>query len=225
MAVSTETGFENRVVVLAGATGRLGVVVARRLLAGGARLALTVRRPWQVERLRSAFGPAVLIGVVASMDSEAAAGFMKGTRDALGPIDVLIVTIGAFAGAEIGKDPTLMAAELVEANYLAPATLIRSIVPQMRRRNVGSIVVVGGSEVELARPGYAHFLASKSALHSFASCLRSELEGSGVRVAVVAPPLPSELEAALPRAADRILAATLAAPPGAPPLYPPDRHG
>ncbi|MFN9705872.1 MAG: NmrA family NAD(P)-binding protein, partial [Planctomycetota bacterium] len=42
------------VVVVAGATGRIGGAVARAVLARGGRVAAAVRKPWQVDKLRSA---------------------------------------------------------------------------------------------------------------------------------------------------------------------------
>lgn len=221
MSASTDASFRDRVVLLAGATGKLGALVARRLHEGGCRLALTVRRAWQVERVRAAFGTGVLVGVVPATDAEAAAGFVKGARDALGPIDALIVTVGASTRAEVGKDTSGLAQEMLEANYLAPATLSRAVVPPMRRRNAGTLVLVGSDTSEPLPPGFAHYFASKAALRTFARCLQVELSGTAVRVALVPPPLVSEGEAALQRAADRILAAAL----GSTPLYPPERGG
>ena len=42
------------VVVVAGATGRIGGAVARAVLARGGRVAAAVRKPWQVDKLRAA---------------------------------------------------------------------------------------------------------------------------------------------------------------------------
>jgi NAD(P)-dependent dehydrogenase (short-subunit alcohol dehydrogenase family) len=57
----------------------------------------------------------------------------------------------------------------------------------MKRRRAGSIVFTGARAVGTAVPGLAHYLAAKSALHSFAACLHAELAASGIGVAVVAP--------------------------------------
>ncbi|MFN9305000.1 MAG: NmrA family NAD(P)-binding protein, partial [Planctomycetota bacterium] len=67
------------VVVVAGATGRIGGAVARAVLARGGRVAAAVRKPWQVDKLRSALASdRALVGLVPAGDAEAAAGFVKG---------------------------------------------------------------------------------------------------------------------------------------------------
>lgn len=235
MSGSTDASFRERTVLLAGATGELGAVVAQKLLSSGARLAIAVRRPWQVEAIKTRFGRGVLVGVVPATDAEAAAGFVKGLQDALGPLDALIVTLGAFAVAEVGKDRSDLAAQLVEANYLAPATLARAVVPPMRRRKSGAIVLTGARAVGSALPGMAQYLASKAALHAFGSCLHSELAPLGIHVAIVAPPALDTVVnrkvpvnaplMALDRVADALLLGALGRLPGPPPLYPLDIQG
>lgn len=177
-----------KVLVVGGSTGDLGRAVVDRALAAGARVAMPVRKPWQVDKVRAQFpGKPVLVGCVPDVDGEAAAGFAKGANDALGPIDALICCNGAFAHGPIGKDPAGELAELVTANLLAVANLARAVVGPMRRRKQGSIVCVGSAMVGSAGPGTANYLASKAALHEWVRALAAELDGSGVRARAVLP--------------------------------------
>jgi hypothetical protein len=156
-AASLEAPFRGQVVVLQGASGAVGGRLAERLFSAGARLALPVRRGWQVDRLATRLaelapdrGADRLIAEVGSTDSQAAAGFAKGTVDSLGPPSACISCSGAFAFAPIGEDSANTLYELFEANVSAPYTLLRAFVPGMKRRKSGRIVLVGAAA---AAPG------------------------------------------------------------------------
>ena len=53
-------GGRSAVVVVSGATGRLGLAVARQVLASGGKVAAAVRKPWQVAKLREQLADGVL---------------------------------------------------------------------------------------------------------------------------------------------------------------------
>jgi short-subunit dehydrogenase len=181
----------DRVTLLAGATGAVGGAFSRHLVQHGGRLGLAVRKPWQVEPLRAEFaGKRVLIGCVPTGDSEAAAGFVKGVTDALGPIDAFVAATGLFAAGVVGKDPADQLADLLQANLHAATGLARAVLAPMRRRQAGRLVFVGSAAVGTAEaPGMANYLASKAALHEWVRALNCELtaEGSGVRAAAILP--------------------------------------
>ncbi len=230
--------LRGKVVAISGATGDLGGALVSRLRAHGARLAIAVRRPWQVEKIVQTVGKdGVLVGCVPTGDGEAAAGFVKGAKDALGPIDALLCANGAFRGSAIGKDPAEELTELLDANLLAGATLARAVVGPMLRRRTGVIVAVGSAAVGHAGAGVANYLASKAALHEWVRALAIELTGSGVRAAAI---LPTTIDTEKNRAAmpDQdpgqwqpmgLVVQTMLdvafAPPGPGPLYPVAKSG
>lgn len=178
--------YKDEVVLLAGATGALGGAFARHALDRGARVAAVVRRDWQVARLRAALGSdRVLVGVVGPQDGEAAAGFVKGAGDALGPITALVCANGMFAADAVGSDPAGQLAQLIEANLLTGANLTRAVLAVMRRRRRGSLTFVGSVAVGAAT--FVNYAASKAALHEYVRALAQELDGSGVRAAAIVP--------------------------------------
>jgi NAD(P)-dependent dehydrogenase (short-subunit alcohol dehydrogenase family) len=193
-AASLEAPFRGQVVVLQGASGAVGGRLAERLFSAGARLALPVRRGWQVDRLATRLaelapdrGTDRLIAEVGSTDSQAAAGFAKGTVDSLGPPAACISCSGAFAFAPIGEDSANTLYELFEANVSAPYTLLRAFVPGMKRRKSGRIVLVGAAAAAPGSdptPGLGAYRSTKAALHELARSIAVE---SALPVHVVAP--------------------------------------
>jgi NAD(P)-dependent dehydrogenase (short-subunit alcohol dehydrogenase family) len=229
--------LNERVTLLAGATGAVGGALARHLVQAGGRVGIAVRKPWQVEPVRGEFaGKGVLVGCVPTGDSEAAAGFVKGVADALGPIDAYVAATGSFAACRIGKDPAVQLQDLLDANLHAATGLARAALAPMRRRRAGRLVFVGAAAVGTAHAGgMANYLASKAALHEWVRALHCELaaEAAALRAAAI---LPGVIDTAANREAmpdaDRsrwhpvaevvgaLAICAFGEPPGAGPLYP-----
>lgn len=225
--------FDGKTVLVGGATGAVGGTLVATLLQRGARVAAAVRRPRQVHDLTGRFGTAgMLVGCVPARDAEAAAGLVKGATDALGPIDALIGTAGAFAADPLGGEDTGQLERLLEANLLAGVTLARAVVPPMKRRRTGALVFTGSAAVGSGGARMAHYLASKAALHEWVRALAQELAGTGVRVGAVLPTtIDTEANRAAMPDADRsqwqspaevveaLLQVALGEPDGSGPLY------
>jgi len=180
--------YHGKAVLLSGATGELGSALALGLLRRGARIAVAVRKPWQIERVREQVGSdRVLVACVPAQDAQAAAGFVKGAEDSNGPTAAYLCASGAFAADPIGRDPSGQLQNLLEANLLTGVTLARAVVGPMKRRRTGALMFVGSSAVGSGGAGMVNYLASKAALTEWVRALAVELRDSGVRVAAVVP--------------------------------------
>ncbi|MCC6669455.1 MAG: SDR family NAD(P)-dependent oxidoreductase [Planctomycetes bacterium] len=185
---SSSTSLRGKSFLLVGATGALGEALVRHLLSGGAKVGLAVRRERQIAPLAATLPKEqALVGLVPPGDGEAAAGFVKGVQDSLGPLTALISTAGAFLHAPAGQDRPEALLDLLDANLLATHTLVRAVLPALRRRGGGGLVFTGAAVVGKAVPGLSLYLAAKSALHAYAETLHAELAPEGIRVAVIAP--------------------------------------
>lgn len=166
--------------LLAGATGRIGGAVARCVLARGCRVAAAVRRPWQVEKLRAALASdRAFVGLVPVGDAEAAAGFVKGAKDALGPLAGFVGAAGCWQERAPGREPGGDLGELLAANLQHNALLARAALPLLRRQKRGALAFLGASDDALAA-GSAAFAASMAGLHAFVRALQRDLAGTGV---------------------------------------------
>ena len=188
----TELGkSEDRTVLLTGASGAIGAETARRLGAGGARLAISARREERLISLADqveAAGctrPTVLAadlgrrGVAAELAERALA--------ALGEIDVLINNAGASVqGLTWTAGDGDEAREVLETNFWSPLALSASLVPRMLSRGSGAIINVGSLARVSPFPHLGHYAASRSALSLATEVLGMELDPRGVRVVEVA---------------------------------------
>lgn len=160
------------------------VVLGRKVLAAGGKLAVAVTRAWQVPQVRGELGgERVLVGCVGARDGEAAAGFVKGAEDALGPITALVFAARAADAAAVGRDGNGELAELLDARLLTGANLARAAVGRMRRRKRGQILFVAS-----AAAAGANLQAADGALRAYCAGLSAELDASGVEATIVLGP-------------------------------------
>jgi NADP-dependent 3-hydroxy acid dehydrogenase YdfG len=201
------------VVLLAGAFDALGQCLAHAVLAAGGKVAAAVPRDWQVQKLREqlvargATSDRFLVGVVGPRDAEAAAGFVKGANDALGTITQFVGASSQLHNTVAGREPAGDLDEMLLSNLHSNATLARAVLPTMRRRRTGNIVLaslpdpVGQLSVTCR--------ASLAALREFAVALANDVTAHGLRVHCL--PLPNDLSAideAHPSVAPWMLACT-----------------
>ena len=168
--------LEGMQVVLTGAAGGIGSLLAGLLREQGAR----------VTGIDLADCPACDDALQGDLSSAAGVQQLAG-RLAARRVDVLVNLAGIqYFGPFVQQDAA--AIQLGYAlNLVAPSLLARAVLPQMRERGNGQIVNIGS--VFGAIP-FAHFVtysAAKAGLKGFSEALRRELAGSGVQVTHVAP--------------------------------------
>jgi len=181
------TELSGRRILVTGATGGLGSLIARELLAHGAHLVLTGR---SAESLQALGIEAELLSV--DLVAPGAADALVSAVTAGGPLDGVVIAHGvvAFGPAAELRDETL--ATLIALNATVPMQLIRAAVPALTlSREAGNepfIVTIAGVVADSPTAGMAAYSASKAALNSFVSATQRELRREGIRVFDARPP-------------------------------------
>jgi short-subunit dehydrogenase len=186
-----QEGLKGRAVLLTGASGAIGAEVARRLAAGGARLALSARREDRLvelaEQIVAAGGerPVVLKADLGRRGE--AAALAERALTALGEVGVLINNAGAsMHGLTWVAGDRDEGREVLETNLWSPLALVAALAPGMEERGNGAIVNVGSMVRVSPFPHLGHYAASRSALASATQVLGMELGPRGIRVVEVA---------------------------------------
>jgi uncharacterized protein len=183
--------LEGKTVLITGASGAIGAEVAKRLGAGGARLAVSARREERLAALAdemAAAGAPRPVVVPADLGRRGgAAALAERVLEALGDVDVLVNNAGAsMQGLSwVGGDCDA-AREVLETNLWSPLALIAGLAPPMVERGHGAIVNVGSMAQVSPFPHLGHYAASRAALALATQVLRMELAPRGVRVVEVA---------------------------------------
>lgn len=182
--------LESRRVLLTGATGGIGRVVARRLLDEGAHVLLVGRDEIALrELLRSfAFAGERVHAQVADLTQRAArAALCEVARQWHGGIDVLINNAGINPFSMYEDLTPEQLDETLAINLQAPMHLCRDLLPFLRSRESAAIVNVGSVFGAIGLPGSVAYSATKFAIRGFSEALRRELADSRVVVKHLAP--------------------------------------
>jgi NADP-dependent 3-hydroxy acid dehydrogenase YdfG len=182
MASSAE--LAGRRILVAGASGGIGLAVARRLADAGARLVLVARRAAPLQEAAAATGSTAVAGDIAD------AGFVEALRSRMaaeGGVDALVNAAGAFDLSPLASTSPDMFRRMVDANLTAPFLLIRAFLPAMLEARRGHILTVGSVAGRVAFPGNGAYSASKFGVRGLHAVLEQELRGTGVRCTLVEP--------------------------------------
>ena len=194
--------FSGKVVLVAGGTGGLGRAVSLAFLESGAQVAVTWRNEKEFNALKDAAGDGAsrLTGFdVDVTDTRQTADLVSQILAKLGRLDVLVNTVGGYAGGIPlwNLEPEVLE-RMVSLNLLSGYALARAAVPQMIARKSGAIVNVAAKAAWDHAAGASAYAATKAAAVALMDSLAADLLGSGVRVNSI---LPSIIDTAANRAA------------------------
>lgn len=172
----------DRVVVITGATGQLGQVVARRFADEGARLALLAREE------ESCIGLAMSLpggakrhrGVAVDLSDGASAVAAADTiRERLGPASVLLHLVGGYAGGTPfadGDDEEFR--HLLDLNLWSTIHALRAFLPDVIAAEHGRIVTVSTFVAATPTAKHAAYAASKAAVEALTISVARDLAGT-----------------------------------------------
>ena len=161
----------------------------KRLLASGARVAVSYRRAEEWRALQAEAGAsAALFGFEADLaDAAAAAAFVNQAQQRLGLVDAVALVAGGWAGGtSFDKAPVDEWSRMLRGNLDSAAYVCRAALPHLRQQG-GSIVAIGSRAAEAGGSGMAAYAVSKLALHALVRVLAQENRAHGVRVNAVLP--------------------------------------
>jgi NAD(P)-dependent dehydrogenase (short-subunit alcohol dehydrogenase family) len=185
--------MQGKVVVVTGASGALGQIVAHEALARGARVAAV-----DTAQFASA-GTAdhLQIGGVDLSDRAQAAGAIEQVAARFGRLDVLLNIAGAFSFETVADGDTNTWQRLYAINLLTALHASRAAMPHLKTSPAGRIVNIGAIGALQAQSGMGPYAASKAAVHRLTEALAAELKGKVTVNAV----LPSIIDTPANRAA------------------------
>lgn len=178
-----------RVLITGGSSG-IGLAMAQALVAKGAKVVISGRRPEVVAAVVDDFKAkgAVVQGVVA--DVATAAGrevTLTGAMKAMDGLDILVNNAGGVRAGRLENTPETELQAMIDVDLVAPIMLTRAAMPALRASDDAMVVNVASGIALIGAPFYATYAATKAGLARFGEALRRELKGEGVHVLTAYP--------------------------------------
>ena len=184
-----EPALADRVVVITGATGKLGPTVAAAFAEAGDRVAVLARDGAEVEALAMSLpgGPGRHIGIAADLVSaESAIGAARTVRERLSPPVVLLHLVGGYAGGTLVEDADeTLWRDLFELNFWTAFHTLRAFLPDIRAAVAGRIVTVSTPLAGAPVAAIGPYAASKGAVETLTLTVARELAGATATANVI----------------------------------------
>jgi len=184
---------EQMTVVLTGACGGIGQVLARQLAAAGASLFLCGRDAGVLAALqldlrgRSRPGQHVDARAVDLTDDRELDQWVESIRQSGRAVNVLVNNAGICKFDLFERLDDRDIEQMMTLNSLVPMKLTRRLLPDLRQQPRARVVNIASTFGAIGFPGYSVYSASKFALCGFSQALARELSDTGVRVGCVLP--------------------------------------
>lgn len=181
--------MNNRVVIISGASGGLGKVVAHQFAERGARLALFGRSREQLEHLATDLGltdDRYLLSASDFTEPAAAAAAANTVVEKFGRADILLNLVGGFTG---GKNIVQLAqddmSDMLRQHVWTTFYLAQAFVPHLVANGWGRFLVISSPRAFSPRGGNAAYVVGKAGQEVLTLSLAQELEGTGVTANVI----------------------------------------
>jgi NAD(P)-dependent dehydrogenase (short-subunit alcohol dehydrogenase family) len=183
--------FDGKVVMVTGAAGALGSVVARAFYNAGANVVCVDLDRDGLERIFEgvSFNPDnYLIESIDLTDPEKMKATVEKTIASFGKIDVLVNTVGGFrSGKPLHETPMQEWDFLMNLNARSVLVAMRAVLPHLLKRGNGAIVNIGARPGLAGKAKMAAYSASKSAVIRLTESVSAEVKDFGIQVNCILP--------------------------------------
>lgn len=184
------TTFRSAIII--GASSGIGEAMARRLAAGGARVALVARRRHRLDDIASEINSAAHEpqALVYEHDvrrpDDVAELFQTIARD-LGGLDLMVYAAGMMHRLASDEYATAKDLEMLDVNLAGAIAWLNPAAERFARLGRGTIVGIGSVAGDRGRVANPVYNASKAGLETYLEALRNRIHRSGARVVTIKP--------------------------------------
>ncbi len=180
-----------KVVLITGASGGIGLATARLLAQKGARLALAARSAGKLEHVVSELPNAFAIPTDMRHEHEVRR-MIDRTQEHYGRIDVLINNAGQGLHVPVEKLDLEQYRSVFELNVVSVVAAMQDVIPIMRAQGGGVIINISSGTSKMAperlkQASVGPYASTKYALNSISLTARQELAADNIHVGLVYP--------------------------------------
>ena len=198
--------FQDKIVMITGASSGIGRGLAVEIARRGAKLGLVARRADVIDEvvreIEAAGGKALALPADVQIESSMRAAGDK-LRAEFGSIDVLVANAGIGPTRDAADYNAEEFSDVINVNVIGASNSVAAVIPEMVERGSGQLVVISSLAAYRGLPRSAAYCASKAAVSAFFESLRLDLEPRGIAVTIIHPgfiktPLTTGREASMP---------------------------
>ncbi|PWI08273.1 short-chain dehydrogenase [Streptomyces sp. NWU339] len=176
-------GLEGKVAVVTGAARGVGELLARKLSARGAKVALVGLEPDVLEQVSARLHGESGHWHADVTDHEAMIRVAGEVGERFGRVDIVVANAGVAHGGPFADSDPQVWRRVVEVNLIGSAVTARAFLPLLIASR-GYLLQIASLAAITPAPMMTAYCASKSGVEAYAHCLRAEVGHRGVRVGV-----------------------------------------
>lgn len=129
-------------------------------------------------------------------DIEGIPDIVKRSREQMGEVELLVNNAGVMLVEDFNSQSWQQAMLTINLNLLAPARLMKEVLPSMLERDKGGVINIASMAGKTLMHGCAWYGASKAGIGQISEITGMEIEGSNVHILTVYPgPIDTNLAA------------------------------
>mgnify|MGYP001475004252 FL=1 len=182
-----KANFENKKILLTGASGGIGKALSEKFIINGAKLIFTSSNNNKLNELKSLYGEDHSYHLLDLSKKENLMDNVKNITENNKDIDILINNAG------ITKDNLLLRMsieqwqEVIDTNLSASFYIIKNVLPNMVKNRKGKILGITSVVALTGNPGQSNYTASKGGMIAMYKSLAIEVAQRNINVNLIAP--------------------------------------
>lgn len=177
---------QDKVAIVTGASGGIGLAIAKLLAQRGAKVVLAARSEDKLEELEKEILNSVAIAADMSKESDIK-NLIAEANEKFGRIDILINNAGQGLRAPVESIDLKDYRAIMELNVFGVLVAMQQIIPLMRQQGGGLILNISSMVSKNYFPSLAAYASTKYALNALSLTARQELEKDNITVSVFHP--------------------------------------
>ncbi|GGV68947.1 MULTISPECIES: SDR family oxidoreductase [Streptomyces] len=177
------TSLEGKVAVVTGAARGVGELLARKLSARGAKVALVGLEPDALKQVAERLHGESAHWYADVTDHETMARVAAEVEEHFGRVDIVVANAGVATGGPFTDSDPVSWRRVIEVNLIGSAVTGRAFLPALLRSR-GYLLQIASLAAITPAPMMSAYCASKSGVEAYAHSLRAEVGFRGVQVGV-----------------------------------------